>query len=40
MAEKSSELKNIKMIDTDSVEEAAVSNNSSIQTRTGDYQTT
>ena len=40
MAEKSSELKNIKMIDTDSVEEAAVGSNSSIQTRTDDYQTT
>jgi hypothetical protein len=40
MAEKSSELKNIKMIDTDSVESAAVGNNSSLQTRTDDYQST
>ncbi len=40
MAEKSSELVNIKMIDTDSVEEAAVGNDSSTETRTGDYQTT
>lgn len=41
MAEKSSELKNIKMIDTDSTEDKIVGNNSSLQTRaTDDYQST
>jgi ElaB/YqjD/DUF883 family membrane-anchored ribosome-binding protein len=40
MAEKSSELKNIKMIDTDSVEDKSTGDNSSLQTRADDNQST